>query len=87
MQQHTLRRVLRTNNTYGVEYYQPTFAVEEVGVLILEMAQQLEDREARLTMIQQVIEMRHVCSSDAVFTRWLLKLRNGGKGSTKPLSI
>ena len=58
VQQHILRRVLRTNNTYGVEYCQPTLAVEEVGVLILEMAHQLEDREARLTMIQQVITHR-----------------------------
>ena len=54
--QKTLKRILRTDNTYGVEFLQPTFAFEEVGVLVLDMAQQLEDREARLTMIQQVIK-------------------------------
>ena len=50
------KRVLRTDNTYGVDFMQPTWAFEEVGVLVLDMAQQLEDREARLTMIQQVIK-------------------------------
>ena len=50
------KRFLRTDDTYGQSFKQPTYAFEEVGVLVLEMAQQLEDREARLAMIQQVIE-------------------------------
>jgi len=52
--QKTLKRVLRTDDTYGAGFCQPTFAFEEVGVLVLDMAQQLGDREARLKMIQQV---------------------------------
>ena len=63
--QKTLKRVLRTDDTYGAGFCQPTFAFEEVGVLVLDMAQQLGDREARLKMIQQVI-IGHRCTNSGL---------------------
>ena len=65
------RQTLRTDNTYAGEFNQATFAFEEVGMLVLEMAQQLEDREARLTMIQQVIKEQQ---DDALGTESVKKL-------------
>ena len=68
------KRVLRNDNTYGIHnLLQPTVAFEEVGVLILEMAQQLEDREARLTMINQVVK-----DNDVSFTYVMMTIMLGG---------
>ena len=49
------KRILRTDNTYKTAFLQPIYAFEEVGLMMLSMAEQVEDREDRLSMIQQVI--------------------------------
>ena len=49
------KRILRTDNTFKTAFLQPIYAFEEVGLMMLSMAEQVEDREDRLSMIQQVI--------------------------------
>ena len=61
------KRILRTDNTYKSAFLQPIYAFEEVGLMMLSMAEQVEDREDRLSMIHQVIIKKVSLSSLTAF--------------------
>ena len=61
------KRILRTDNTYKTAFLQPIYAFEELGLMMLSMAEQVEDREDRLSMIQQVIIKKVSLSSLTAF--------------------
>ena len=48
------KRFLKTDGTWGVYLVERVFSLEEVGVAVLEVAEQVEERGARLELVARV---------------------------------